>query len=404
MKTHFAPDRCAAVFAGGLCLLPLGLLADQLPPEKPGAAKTHVVFMGAELSIQREKKFYRVEDVVGSEFMIRVNQQEVFVPTRQRTTGLKVDYELKLSGTAVQLDGLEAGPGYTPANDPHLKFDRASGAAGGAMAVQMLAQGELFRADQAAVFGGRKDPNATEKEPDPVQVALDKVDEATRSMNLSRYNTGEQADIMQRELAAGNYDAMVVSFRISSPVELDDPYVVILFKFLEHDAKPGDEGMLIYAKAIDPIGSKPKYIRLLEGGLPRGFKYVDCQVHIYNHGREVATNASTNRVELTREEARQYILAEHIGANRGATLPASPVSGTLPRARRAELSLDQLNRTYYVKVSAEGMLLALYADEACSLLVDDPAMTRMLADVLYKPALVKGKPVEGVARLRFSAI
>lgn len=380
------------------------LAADPPGPEKPAEAKTHVLFMGADLSVQREKKLYRVEDVVGSEFMIRVDKQEVFVPTRQRTTGLKVDYDLKLSATAVQLDGLEAGASYTPANDPRLKFDRASGAAGGAMAVQMLAQGELFRADQNAVFGGGREPGAPKTEPDPVEVALAKVHESTLAMGESRHNIGEQADILQRELLAGNYDAMEVSFHISSPVELDDPYLVILFKFLEHDAKPGDEGMLIYAKALDPIGPKPKYIRLREGGLPKGFKYVDSQVHIYNHGREVATNVSTNRVELTRGEARQYFLAEHLGANKRATVPASAVRGTLPRTRRTELSLDQLNRTYYAKITAEGLLAAVYADEACNLLVEDAALTTLLADAFYKPALVQGKPVAGVARIRLAEL
>jgi len=386
----------------GLCLPGLLFAVDTPPPQNPGEAKTHVLFMGADLSIQREQKLYRVEDVVGSEFMIRVNKQEVFVPTRQRTTGVKVDYELKLSGTAVRLDGLEAGASYTPANDPRLKFDRASGAAGGAMAVQSLAQGELFRAENAAVFGLRKDPNATGNEPDPIEVALGKVQESNLAMSHSRHSVAEQADILQRELLAGNFDAMEVSFTISSPVELEDPYMVVLFKFLEPDAKAGDEGMLIYAKALDPIGPKPKYIRVREGGLPKGFKYVDSQVHIYNHGREVATNVATNRVELTRDEARQYFMAEHLGAHRRTTVPASVVPGSLPRARRAELSLDQMNQTYYAKITAEGSLAAVYADEACALLVEDAALTTLLADAFYKPALVQGKPVAGVALVRLA--
>jgi len=98
------------------------------------------------------------------------------------------------------------------------------------------------------------------------------------------------------------------------------------------------------------------------------------------------------------------VLTEHLGANKKATVPAMAVRGSIPRARRANLSLDRMNRTYYVKVSAEGMLVALYADEACTVLLDDPEMTGLLSDVLYKPALVKGKPVEGVARVRLSAI
>ena len=403
---RFLGDKLRLVLAGG-ALLPAGLsAADQPQSENTAEPKTHVLFMGANLDVRQEKKLYRVEDVVGSEFMIRVNQKEVFVPTRQRTTGLKVEYDLKLSDTSVQLDGLAAGPAYTPANDPRLKFDRASGAAGGAMAVLSLAQGEVFRADQQAVFGGKKDPNAPDgvKEPDPVEVAMAKVGAATLAMGESRYSTGEQADIMQRELAAGNHDAMEVSFTISSPVELDDPYLVILFKFLDRDAKPGDEGMLIYAKALDPIGPNPKYLRVREGGMPVGFKYLDCQVHIYNHGQEVATNLASNRVDLSRDEAREYILVQHLGTNRGVTLPASAVRGTLPRPRRAELSLDQMNRTAYVKVSPDAQVLGVYQDETCQLVLEDERYVAVIGEIFFKPALDRGKPVEGVARLRLGDI
>src|SRR6187551_1256488 len=90
--------------------LPLSFAAS--PTDQPAPAKTHVLFMGADLDVQREKKFYRVRDVIGSEFMIRIGQKEFFVPTRTRQTALKVDYGLKLTAAEVKLDGLEAGPGY----------------------------------------------------------------------------------------------------------------------------------------------------------------------------------------------------------------------------------------------------------------------------------------------------
>jgi hypothetical protein len=410
----FFPARSRLMLAGAL-LLPAGLFAEeQSPPEKKEPVRTHVLYMGANLEVKQEKKFYRVEDVVGSEFMIRINKKEVYVPTRQRTTGLKVDYDLKLSDTNVQLAELAAGPGYTPGNDPKLKFDRASGAAGGAMAVQNLAYGEMFQAEYALMAsqagGGGDGPGAAaavqaNKElQDAVNAATAKLDATTLTMSQSRYNTGEQADLMQKELAEGNYDAMDVSFKISSPVELDDPYMVILFKFLERGAKPGDEGMLIYAKALDPLGLKPQYIRVREGGMPVGFKYLDAQVHIYNHGQEVATNLASKRVDLTRDEARQYILIEHLAANKGDTVPASVMRGTLPRARRAELSLDQMNRTAYVKLSPDAQVLGVYQDEACQLALEDERYLTVVGEVLFKPALYKGKPVEGVARLRLGDI
>lgn len=381
--------------------------ADPSAPPKP-----YVLFMGADLTVQREKKFYRVEDVVGSELKISINRKEFFVPTRRGQTSLKVDYGLKLTSAAAQLDGWEAGPGYTPANDPRLKFDRESGAAGGAAAVQDLAYGAMISASISSGFATAAAEGPSGSRPGVQEAALRaqaNLEEASRQMAVAnqsmmqdRYNTGTQANRLALDLNEENYDAMEASFKISSPVELEDPYMVILFRFLEREAKPGQEGMLIHAKSLEPIGTKPKYIRVREGGMPRGFRFVDCQIHIYNRGKEVATNVSPKRVELTRDEAREYFLIEHIGANKDATLPAMPAPGGLSAAARAQLTNAQLSRTTYVKVSPEGVLLAAFADEACNILLDDPSLTAVLGEVFYKPALVKGKPVEGVARVLLS--
>jgi len=420
------PTRSARLtrFFPGLLLLPLGVsAAETAAAKKPEEPKSHVLFMGADLSVQREKKFYRVENVVGSEFMIRVNKKEVFIPTRLRSTEIKVGHDLKLTGAVVQLDGWQSGPGYTPANDPNLKFQRESGAAGGAAAVQDLAYGKMVSAElsnsfaQAAVIAAGDGDPFRQASGDPgsegalaaaarayanLEVSRAQLDGSSQMMMQDRYNTGTHADTLAKELAEGNYDAVEASFKISSPIELNDPYMVLMFKILERDAKPGSEGMLIYAKTLDPITTKPHYIRVREGGLPRGFKFVECQIHIYNRGREVATNVSPKRVDLTRDEARQYILMEHLGANKGVTVPAMPTAGGLRPGDRERLTNEQLIRTSYVKVSPEGTLVAAFADEACTIQLDDGSMTAVLGEVFYKPALVNGKPVEGVARVRLS--
>jgi hypothetical protein len=414
MKAHLARRFLGLFLSAAAC--PLAWAANAAAEKKPEPAKPYVLFMGADLAVQRDKKFHRVEDVVGSELKIKIGRKEFFVPTRNRNTGLKVSHSLKLTGATAQLDGLEAGPSYTPANDPRHKFNRESGAAGGAAAVQDLAYGQMIamnlNASQSALnaegatgtTGAMAQANVAASQ-NAANAAMQAAAEAGAMMQYSsQYNTGAYADQMQRELAEGNYDAMEVSFKISSPVELDDPHMVILFKFQERDAKPGTEGMLIHAESLDPIGPRPKYMRIRKAGLPRGFKYLDCEVHIFNRGEEVATNASTKRVELTREEAQQYLLIEHLGANKDATVPAAPVPGTLASTRLKELSLDQLNRTYYAKIGPDGSVLGLYTDESCNLKIDNDATLAVVSEVFFKPALVKGKPVEGVARVRLGEI
>lgn len=412
MKTHLPP----------LCCVSLGLIALLSPVSaEEGAklagsatAKPYVLFMGADLAVQRDKKFHRVEDVVGSDFKIKIGKKEFFVPTRNRATGLKVSHSLKLTGAAVQLDGLQGGPAYTPANDPARKMIAASGSAGGASAMQDLAQGRVMQL-QAEVAHATTVAEAYPGIPE-AREALEKfqgyLDEAERKASVlgqshmwdSQNNPGAQADKMQGEFAEGNHDAMEVSFKISSPVVLDDPHMVVLFKFQDPMAKPGEEGLLIHAESLEPIGPKPKYIRIRQGGLPQGFKYLDSEVHIFNRGEEVATNASSKRVELTREEAQQYLVIEHLTANKGATVPAAAVPGTLSPDRLKALSLDQMNRTYYAKVGPDGTVLGLYADESCHLLIDDATTFAAVNAAFFKPALVKGRPVEGVARVRLGEI
>ncbi|MDQ5979593.1 MAG: hypothetical protein QG602_2568 [Verrucomicrobiota bacterium] len=384
---------------------------------KPAPDRPFVLFMGTDLSVQRDKKFYRVEDVEGSEFRIKIGKKEFFVPTRNRRTDLKVSHSLKLADTSVKLDGLYAGPAYTPANDPVRKMIAASGAAGGAAAVRDLAYGRMISAEMSLgaannALAGTPEGSMSRPMVEAAQQAAQaeynagatQASGANDSMLTQQNDTGAYVHQMNLELDAGNHDAMEVSFKVSSPVELDDPHMVILFKFQERDAKPGTEGLLIHAESIDPIGPKPRYVRVRQGGMPQGFKYLDCEVHIFNRGKEVATNKSTKRVELSRSEAQQYFVIEHIGANKGLTAPALVVPGTMPRERLKDLTLDQLNRTYYARIAPDGSLLDLFADESCNLKIDDTAARSVVADAFFKPALVKGKPVEGVARVRVGEI
>src|SRR5262245_13475502 len=108
---------------GLVAALGFPLLVHAAPEPKETPPKTHALFMGVDVIVEREKKQYRIEDVAGSQFKITVDGKEVLVNTRNRQTGLGVAYNLKLSGTSVKLDNLQAGPGFTPENDPmnHLK-------------------------------------------------------------------------------------------------------------------------------------------------------------------------------------------------------------------------------------------------------------------------------------------
>ena len=382
--------------------------------EKSPPPRTHVLFMGADLSVQYDQKIYKVEDVTGSELKIHVDQQEVDVPTRRGPVSLQVNAGLKLAGVSVQLDQLESGPAYTYGNDPMRKLEQASNSAMDVAHAQDMAAAQVGRDAEYVVNAQRAYDNSSRPEEKAANLAALQAGQARQVVDANQAqaggltsigeltNVGEGAHRMKN--AEGNYDAMEVSFKVSSPVELDHPFMVILFKFHEPSAKPGTDGLVIHAQTLDPIGAVPHYVRVLKGGLPVGFKFVDCTVHIYNRGTEVATNLSSKRVEMTHAETQQYVVMEHIGAHKGATLPAAAVIDSLPRAQRQALLPEQLKRRLYVKVSKDGLLLGAYTDEACTMPLDEATATTALSEVLFTPALQQGKPVEGVARLRLGDI
>jgi len=304
----------------------------------------------------------------------------------------------------LRVDDLQGAEGYTPANDPRRKFNARTGTSSALQSAQGLSESRLAEAE-ASLQAAKAGPPEFQKQYETI-IEQEKGNLGVLGQQLgSDYGSiPTMANDLANELAKGDFDAVEVSFRLSSPVELSDPYMVVLVEFQARDAKPGETGLLIHAKALGPVGPTPRLIVMKEGGMPVGFKLVRHEVHVYHQGREIASNVSSKRVELTRAEAQQYLVIEHIGAHKGATQPAAVAPGTLSPARRQQLSVDQLNRTFYARVSKDGDLLGAYADESCSLQLDDDAILAALGEVFFLPTLVSGKPAEGTARVRLGGI
>ncbi len=369
------------------------------------AGEKYVLFMGSDLSVQQGKKFHRVEDVDGSEFVITVGGKPRFIRTRLQANHLKVERELKLAPVSVQLDELQGGPGYTPAADPRHKFNARSGAASGAAAASGLADYNV-KEITTTLEAVKSAPVQWKEREEQLETELSRqqgqLDVANHNVSTDYSSTPTMANALALELAEGNFDLVDVSFKLSSPVPLDDPYMVVLVEFLPRGAKPGETSTLIHAKGLDPIGPEPKFIRIREGGMPVGFKYLRHEVHIYNRGREVATNESSKRVELSPDEAREYLLIEHLAANKGATLPAQAVAGSLPASVRGQVDADRLNRTCFARVSKQGQLIGIFADESASLPLADETLAGVFSRALFKPALVNGRPMDGTVRVRLA--
>ena len=169
-----------------------------------------------------------------------------------------------------------------------------------------------------------------------------------------------------QRLTTQGHDAMDVEFEISAVKPLYNPYVVTMTKFRTPMSKPGEIKTLVYAKSLDPIYTKATRVHFTEEGFPFEYEMVDFQLHIYDRGQEIATNLSSKRVELTRDEAFEYVKIEYVAAHRGETLPAVPAMGKLPAELPTRLAAGKYSEKFFARVSKDGLADEAYADEKCS--------------------------------------
>ena len=412
MKTISPLIARSAAFPGLISSLIVLFAAAPVPgAAAPEAAapqpKTHTLFMGADLEVQVSQGFSRVRDVAGETFLVSADGKELSVPMNGGPVNLRVQQSLKLTPASATIANLKGERAYTPANDPGKRFMREQP---GTNAQDMIARADgaymvisnLAAAGGTASGGGASGPGGMPIASGEVQAARNVAENAGTATFAEGNNIGNYVTKMQGELAQELFDAMEVTFEVSSEKPLTAPYVLIIARYHEKDAKPVKSRNWIYAKALAPIDQKPRKIQVKAAGFPPGFVMEDFKVHLYDHGQELATNVADRRVPLTRDEAFQYVMIDYVSSHKDATLPPTPAMGKLPADLRSRLTSGQLAQTLFVRVGKDGLPAESFVDAACSQKVTDPYLQSVVADIRFKPALEKGKAVEGIAQLNFS--
>src|SRR5580704_10420215 len=77
------------------------------------AAKTHTLFMGADISVNLDKDLYPVRGVIGSSWVININGQEKIVSARQAPMDLKITPTLKLTDVSATIVGYKKVRAYS---------------------------------------------------------------------------------------------------------------------------------------------------------------------------------------------------------------------------------------------------------------------------------------------------
>jgi hypothetical protein len=397
------------MFAGTAALGILPALA-----ETSDSSKTHTLFMGADFSVGKDSKTYPVKDVLGSSWVVDVGGQEREISTKEGALNIRITPSLKLTQVFATVANLKDERGYSMGNDPIARQTRALVTAAnvnaGYQAAASQADARMDASNQqngSAVFKGSGTEASTAPGSPLVPIQYRQFTPGATQAQLAAASTGVSAGA-DNEMAAdrlpSGFDAMDVQFEVSSERYLSNPYVVTVTRFRPRGASPGMVQNLVYSKALDPIDSHPKSIRLLEEGFPQDFELLDFQVHLYNRGSEVATSVSPKRVSLSRDEAFEYLKIEYEAAHKADTLAPTPALGQLPSDLPARLAEGKYRETLFVRVSSDGLPAGVYSDAACSTKVEDPYLLAVVDSMRFKPALRDGKPMEGVAPVRLGEL
>ncbi len=437
-----------ALALGGAVSPAFGDAKDKPPvvmePVVVGEAKTHTLFMGADISVNLDKSLYPVRNVIGSSWVIVINGKDEVVSAKRAPLSLKITPTLKLTEISAKIEGFKRVPAYSYNNDPSVMLTRGLSQAASInadlLAVSANAQhladtvgnaalgpsasfatADNQFGDKALLYGamtlpavthpGKAIPGSAQPAPSgasntsfnglSAQQVMQQVDNAVARAALSQT---ENASEPAGRLTTMGFDAIDIDFTVSAVRTLFAPYVVTMTRFRTPDSKPGMVQTLVYAQALDPIYPHATNVHFTEEGFPFNYELIDFQLHLYDRGQEIATNISSKRVELTRDEAFEYVKMEYIGSHRDETLPAVPAMGRLPAELPTRLAAGKYNETFFTKVTKDGLADEAYVDGECATKVNDPFLNTVVRSIRFKPALAHGKPVDGIASLDLSKL
>jgi hypothetical protein len=220
---------------------------------------------------------------------------------------------------------------------------------------------------------------------------------AQTAMGSEFNNTSYHVQAMNEELAKELYDAISITFEVSSEQALLHPYVLVMARLHEKDGKPEEYKSWILAKQLNPIHEGVEKVKITQAGLPPGYSIDKLQVHLYDRGKEIPTTVSPKRVALTIDEAFQYLLIDYIAGNKGATLPAIPALAVLPQDFVARLEKGEFKPAYFVRVTKDGLPGEVFLDRECKQKLADDSINSVIGKIRFKPALDKGKAVDGIS-------
>jgi hypothetical protein len=364
--------------------------------------KPYVLFMGADVTVQKDKDFDPIEEVTNSVIVTSSHGKPVNVAL-EHGVSLQVRENLKLSASGASISGLKTARAYSPAVDPFRTLEGFNSAASGANDIVDLARGQLLldheKLDATADGTGSSAIQAQQI------LAADQaaVDQATTEAD---HDIG-MLPIAEAKVGAtdsgGKYDAIRVSFAVTPKRDLPKAYVAVIAQIQDPADKSGQSKPWVHLQSLGAISAgETRKVNVYEEGMPSGYTLGKCEVHLYDGPNELATDISSKRVMLTEDEAMTFRVIEYVADNKGRSLPAVPA--TFVSDLRPSLSPAQLNQACYVRVAKDGKVAATFGDKDGTQPLQDPELDAALKGLRFKPAIESGKPVESIVAIRLGMI
>lgn len=191
-------------------------------------------------------------------------------------------------------------------------------------------------------------------------------------------------------------DTVNVSFKLSSPQPLGPGYVALITEY----RVGGKDGVIEHGISVDQfdgLDAEPQRFRMRQNASSGQWELLNQRIVVFAEGQEVATNLSERRMNVTKDEAHQFIVRRYVLGSRGQTRgPAPIVMVPRPQLQAAARQAD-LPEAIFVKVDKDGAVLSLSTDRFGIAKVP-PAGEVFLENIRFLPALDNGAPTEGTVK------
>ena len=364
-------------FPLSLRILIAGLLTSTLLSAQ--AEKNYRVFVGVDLLVAQDDEKIPVESIRKHDVVVspangdRISLKDVSNFSWARTT--------KISGSPITISDFEQERAFSLANDKGMKYMQAQNhmaiyqqeksavaqmEASQAGRMQGAAQQVISTIDRARREGmavdSRTDAAAQEFLANTTADLYEAVAEMDAQFTDANSMTNDPTfiDQLQRSASEGGEDVLELTFEISSLVPIADAYIVVMGVVTQAE----EEGITTFHQNIGAIGPEPRKIKVRKTGFQPGFTIKDVNVHVYTHGKEIATNRSEKNFSLTRDQAREYLLLSHTAQHKRETVDAQPVWTLAPPTLLAAKSSEPFNYPVVVNVDADGSIISIHENES----------------------------------------